>query len=242
MRTCIKPLLFLLAFTSGCAEHSTLDYADPEQGIGHSQSPVNIVTADAQPDQQNNVVANFEASFASAENLGHTVELKFAKGSTATIEGQKCTARQLHFHTPSEHLIDGLTYPMEMHIVSTVKDSNEEKEPTYFVIGVLFKMGLENPFLKEFQHFVPAEPGERFLDSGDVKMKDLLTLLVADHALSCFTYHGSLTTAPYSENVHWIVLNHPLEASPAQIMAIEKLEGNNNRHVQSLYDRHIAMH
>jgi carbonic anhydrase len=217
-------------------------YATPVQGIGKAQSPVNIVTSDATPDQNEDISVRFSASFSKAENLGHTVELECGKGSTGVIEGKDCMVRQLHFHTPSEHLIDGITFPMEMHIVSTLQDSNAEKSPNYVVISILFKMGKENHFINEFEQFIPVDEGEHHLDSGTVNIQDLLTEIAADHPLSCFTYKGSLTTAPYSETVDWIVVNHPIEASQAQIMAIERMEGNNARHVQALYDRRIAMH
>jgi carbonic anhydrase len=236
------PSLLLISLTWSCREPAEPEYAAPEDGVGKSQSPINIVTTDAQPKQDENIFAKLHANVKAAENLGHTVELAFSESSTDTIEGKTCTAKQLHFHTPSEHLIDGVTYPMEMHIVSTIKDGNEEKEPNYIVVGILFKMGKENRFLKEFENLIPAEEGEHVVDSGAVNLEDLLTQIAADHPLSCFTYNGSLTTAPYSERVNWIVLSHPIEASPAQIMAIEKKEGNNARHVQAIYDRVVAMH
>ena len=96
-------------------------------------------------------------------------------------------------------------------------------------------MGKENRFLREFENLIPPEEGDHYLDSGTVNLQDLLAQIAADRPLSCFTYKGSLTTAPYTEKVDWIILNHPIEASPRQIMEIEKREGYNARHVQSLY-------
>ncbi|HEX4850032.1 MAG TPA: carbonic anhydrase family protein, partial [Puia sp.] len=57
-----------------------------------------------------------------------------------------------------------------------------------------------------------------------------------------YTYKGSLTTSPYSETVEWVVLKHVLEASSDQIMKIEKMEGNNARHVHDLHDRKVYSH
>jgi carbonic anhydrase len=52
-----------------------------------------------------------------------------------------------------------MTYPMEMHIVSVLKDSNAKNNPQYLVIGLLFKMGRENKFIKEFFNEIPSEEG-----------------------------------------------------------------------------------
>jgi carbonic anhydrase len=39
--------------------------------------------------------------------------------------------------------------------------------------------------------------------------------------------------------VHWVILKDPVEASEEQIEAIEKMEGNNARHVQAVNDRKV---
>jgi carbonic anhydrase len=46
--------------------------------------------------------------------------------------------KQFHFHAPSEHLIQGTSYPMEAHFVHADKDGN------LAVIAVMFKEGSEN--------------------------------------------------------------------------------------------------
>ena len=245
MKRQLIPLLLFIPLCITCRIYpppEEQDYAVPEESVGRAQSPINILTSGAVDNNGDDICVSFDAAVTETENLGHTVQLDFGKGSTGIIEGQTCTARQLHFHTPSEHLIDGITYPMEMHLVSTLKDSTEQKEPSYIVIAILFKMGKENRFIHEFENLIPAEEGEQYLDSGTVNLQDLLSQIAADHPLTCFTYKGSLTTDPYTEKVDWIILDHAIEASPRQIMEIEKREGYNARHVQSLNDRAITIH
>jgi carbonic anhydrase len=56
---------------------------------------------------------------------------------------------------------------------------------------------------------------------------------------SYFYYKGSLTTPPYTESVNWYVMKTIIDASPVQIQKINKIEGDNARHVQALYDRSV---
>jgi carbonic anhydrase len=57
---------------------------------------------------------------------------------------------------------------------------------------------------------------------------------------SYFYYKGSLTTPPYTESVNWFVMKTVIDAAPEQIQQINKIEGDNARHVQTLYDRSVS--
>jgi carbonic anhydrase len=131
---------------------------------------------------------------------------------------------------------------MEMHIVSVLKDSNSQNNPQYLVLGILFKMGKENKFIKEFLNSIPREEGKDTLPSGAVQFQDLFNGIPKNDPSGYYTYKGSFTTPPYTESVNWIVKKAILEASPEQISAIEKLEGDNARHVQALYARKVVSH
>ena len=53
------------------------------------------------------------------------------------------TLVQFHFHTLSEHTVNGEHYPMEMHLVHADADMN------LAVLGVFIKEGQENEVLEE---------------------------------------------------------------------------------------------
>ena len=141
----------------------------------------------------------------------------------------------MHFHTPSEHLIDGITYPMEMHMVTTLNDQPEGETTEYLVLAFLVRMGKENKFISNFIDQIPKEEGginkvdlNALTDSKTSNVADLLKELN-----SYYHYKGSLTTPPYTENVNWYVMKKIFEASPEQILRINSIEGDNARHFQA---------
>lgn len=217
-------------------------YALPKYDDGQAQSPINILSDSALKDNNQIFTIKFNTGVTLVENLGHTIQLDFNEGSTTVAGGKTYSSRQFHFHTPSEHMIDGITYPMEMHIVNVLKDSNAQSKPQYLVIGLLFKMGRENKFIKEFLSAIPPEEGKDTLPPGTVNFEDLFKTIPKEQAGGFYFYKGSLTTPPYSETVNWIVKKYILEASPEQINTIEKMEGDNARHVRALYARKVLNH
>ncbi len=204
-----------------------------------AQSPINILTSNTLKDSGRFISVSFKTGITAVENLGHTIQVDFKEGSTTTANGKEYSCKQFHFHTPSEHLIDGITFPMAMHIVSVLNDSNAKTNPQYLVIGFLFKMGRENKFINEFLKGIPTEEKKDSIAPGTVNFDDLFKTIPKNEPKGYYSYKGSLTTSPYSETVNWIVKKSILEASPEQIVAIEKLEGDNARHVQGVYTRKV---
>ena len=230
---------FVKAEAPDAVAKSEQGYALPYSNEKLVQSPINILSDSTLKDGHQVVSIEFKTVISAVENLGHTIQLDFAKGSTVLAYGRIYSSRQFHFHTPSEHLIDGMTFPMEMHIVNVLKDSNEKNNPQYLVVGLLFKMGRENKFINEFLQNLPKEENKDSLQPGTADFDDFFRSISKNGSGGYYSYKGSLTTTPYSETVNWMVKKSVLEASPEQIIAIEKLEGNNARHVQALYARKV---
>ena len=148
-------------------------YILPGLDHGFEQSPINIIST-ANEGGKHNITLYFKDEVNKIENLGHTIQLDFAEGSTITQDDTTFAFKQCHFHTPSEHLIDGMTFPMEMHIVNMMPNEDKNATPQYLVIGVLFKEGKENKFIADFLNAIPKEEhksGE--LKTGTVKLADL---------------------------------------------------------------------
>lgn len=235
---------FILCLTlAGCdagplAEHAAGAtgplYLLPESShVGLCQSPINIKSWKATEASTHALAFDYKPSKQTILNTGHTIKLSYDEGSTATADGKVYDLRQFHFHTPSEHLVDGITYPLEMHLVHTQRDDPE----AYLVVGVLLAEGREsNPFLASFLSAVPEE-------TGDVTRPETLDVSdLQDEGWSAFfSYRGSLTTPPYTESVRWEVLQQIQHASAEQIENLQALEGNNARHVQPLEGRKVEV-
>ncbi|MDX2445538.1 MAG: carbonic anhydrase family protein [Bacteroidales bacterium] len=208
------------------------------EGLEHGliQSPVNILTSKTSEHIDHNIeiIINKADSSSKVSNTGHSVQLDFDSGSSIRFNGVEYEFLQAHFHTPSEHQIDGITYPMEIHFVC----KEDTDEANYLVAGAFFKMGMENPFISSFIEKIPESPKHTAnLRENPVYIDDLL--LPEEPFNDYFHYRGSLTTTPYTESVEWFIMKKILEATPEQIQHINKLEGNNARHVQALFGRNI---
>ncbi len=223
------------------AEPSALEdelYALPGLDHGLVQSPVNILS-DVAVHGKHRVALHYDHTAPDfILNKGTTIELDFPTGGgSITYDGKEYDLLQLHFHTPSEHQIDGVTYPMSMHIVNQARVEHTDGLPHYLVLAILFKMGEANHFIGSFLEAVPTKPGASAeLEPNTVYLEELFPGHKMPHY---FHYRGSLTTPPHTETVDWLVLKHIKEASPEQIRRINAIEGDNARHVQALYGRAI---
>ena len=163
-------------------------------------------------------------------NNGHTVQANFSGGSTMVSAGKTFRLMQVHFHTNSEHTLNGRHYPVEAHFVHA-SDTGE-----LAVLGVLFTWGAPNA---ELQKLIDAAPREHTDASQHAElMFDPVQLLPMEaEEISVYRYMGSLTTPPCTEGVNWHVARKPLEVSEEQIAALTAIMGNNSRPVQPLNHR-----
>jgi len=203
---------------------------------GKQQTPINLATGVAKAQDLPNLVFAYKSSTLSETNNGHTIQMTYDSGSTLGRVGSTVTLTlaQFHFHAPSEHTIDGASFPMEIHLVHV----DAAGKPAA-VVGVFIKAGHENAALAKAFQALPAHSGDKVAPAG--VMIDAHALLPADKTF--FTYAGSLTTPPCTEGITWYVFKTPVEMSPAQVAAFTKLEHLNhtNRPIQSLGGRIVTI-
>ncbi|KNC47483.1 carbonic anhydrase [Thecamonas trahens ATCC 50062] len=174
------------------------------------------------------------ASGLEVENKGHTIQVSYNASTMFRIESTALGATrkvlQLHFHTPSEHTVNGMHYPLEMHVVHADASNN------LAVLGIFFETSsMTSPLLQSV-----VANADDLAAKGDKAMASLDLTEVSKAGLSYWSYPGSLTTPPCSEGVSWMVLQSPLKASQAQIDAIEAIIGKSNRPTQPLAGRSVS--
>jgi carbonic anhydrase len=163
-------------------------------------------------------------------NNGHTIEQHYEdSGSSIIFEGREYELSQFHFHTLSEHSILNIHADMEMHAVFAEAATDDK-----LVVGTLFATGhRRNPFLQLLiDAGLPEKDGDDTQSSALVDLSDGLT-----ETSSYFTYEGSLTTPPCTENVTWILLKTPATMSTGQFDAFRSILGNDFRPTQDLNGR-----
>jgi carbonic anhydrase len=196
-----------------------IDAASRVCSIGSEQSPIDIretIGALLPP-----INLSWRTRPSTIVNNGHTIQLNVAEGSTLSLGAKRYTLVQFHFHRPSEHLIGGKNFPMEVHFV------HRHETGALAVLGVLMSAGKANPVFNTIVKTMPMHEGEPV--AADPKI-DPAKLLPRERAY--YRYEGSLTTPPCSETVDWLVLTTPLTVAQGDIDAFAKLYPMNARPVQ----------
>jgi carbonic anhydrase len=186
---------------------------------GRNQSPIDLV-ADIGADLPELIFDYTHSGSLIEKNTGHAIQENVRPGNYVELAGEKFELKQFHFHSPSEHTVNGEYFPMEVHFVH----QNEEGE--YAVVGLMFEEGAHNETIDQLPSFRVKRGEDPHGDPIDYNT------LVTDRG-DYFLYNGSLTTPPCTEGVQWIVLKQPIIASSAQIQHFHDLLGfDNNRPVQ----------
>lgn len=196
---------------------------------GAEQSPIDLI--DAQPAELESLSFHYQSFPLDMVNNGHTIQVNASGDNWLMIGEERYDLQQFHFHTPSEHTVNGRHSAMEVHLVH----SNAAGELA--VVGVMLDAGSSNPLLARFWDHIPSTADGTWHDAN-MRINALGLLPVAR---TSYRYAGSLTTPPCSEGVRWIVMQNHTQASTSQIEAFSSLFGATNRPVQRLYDRRISL-
>ena len=203
---------------------------------GREQSPIDLTNASEVTGVQfERVIGELIVDFDRRSEIldlidnGHTIQVTPDAEVGLDIEGVHFGLAQFHFHSPSEHAIEGVRYPLEAHFVM----SNTAGELA--VLGVLYEEGEHDPALDLIVAHLPGEVGDaRHLEDLELDIEALKPL-----PDDFYAYYGSLTTPPCSEGVRWFVIAKPEELSAAQIEAITAHLHDNARPLQPLNERKI---
>lgn len=200
------------------------DFAACKSGV--KQSPVDLkeqVKAELMP-----LEFNYKTIPLKVLNNGHTFQVDEKGGGTLKFQGQEYQLVQFHFHTPSEHKMEGQAHEMEVHFV------HKNDQGQLAVVGVMINPGKENAALKAAWDSMPKDAKDVEVSGAAINAGDIMP-----NGRNYQHYIGSLTTPPCSEGVRWIVLNEPIEMSQEQIDTFKAVFHHNARPVQPMHDRFL---
>jgi carbonic anhydrase len=195
-------------------------------GNGERQSPIDIrdgMKLDLEP-----IAFDYKPSTFKVIDNGHTIQANINGWNSLRVMGRRFRLVQLHFHAPSEETIDGRQYDMVVHLV------HKDSEGRLAVVAVLVEGGKRQPLIQTVLNNLPLEKGEEVSVTTNL---DLSQILPADRKY--FTYMGSLTTPPCTEDVLWIVMKQPVQASADQLSLFSRLYPMNSRPTQATSGRTI---
>jgi carbonic anhydrase len=215
----------------GSPEHwGKLDESYKTCQSGMNQSPINIdrtLKAHISP-----LKTHYADGPVTLINNGHTIqaEEKNSTRDTISFDNQTWTLKQFHFHAPSENIVHGKTFAMEMHLV------HKNAEGELAVVAVMFDQGKANAELEKLWKIMPDKIDQTVKVDTHLNLNKLLP-----KNKTYWRYSGSLTTPPCSEGVVWIIIKQPLTVSPDQLKKFTStMHHHNNRPVQPLHGRVVA--
>jgi carbonic anhydrase len=214
-------------------EHGPEHWGDVDKSYnvcsaGTQQSPISITSAiKAEVDP---ISVSWKKTSAKIVNNGHTIQVNMPEGSSISRNGKVYDLLQFHFHAPSEHLVDGMTHPMEVHFVHKNK-----KDGDLAVLGVFLMPEQHHDAFSMLAKNFPQNEG------GEGKVEPFSPSDLLPPGLEYWTYEGSLTTPPCSEIVTWLVAREPLKVEQVSIQAFTSIYSSNARPVAPVNRRLVLM-
>jgi carbonic anhydrase len=195
------------------------------------------------------------------ENTGHVVEVHQPAGESGTLRYGTATYRlvQWHLHAPSEHVVNGRRYDMEIHLVH---QSDRGATVVLAILADIARHGRDAPppgrgtaqLLRRTLRAAPEKAGEE-TDTGTAASAIALLPPGTHHAgrtsavvTDYLTYRGSLTTPPCTTGVSWLILPTPARVDANTVERMHTLVAefpgydgypDNNRPVQPLGTRTV---
>ncbi|KAL7729856.1 hypothetical protein ACLKA6_014710 [Drosophila palustris] len=227
---------------------------------GKKQSPINLHAKGALKGEFDPLIfENYDEHQSSLRmiNNGHSIQLSgFAHDLTLSGGGlgSDYVVEQIHMHWWSEHTINDIRYPLEVHIVHRNTIYPNISMAANFkdgitVLGVLYHVS--NTPNEAIESIIRSLSDIKSYENKDKPVHIADSLAVDDlipNVDTYFTYAGSLTTPTCAEAVTWIVLTETFPVTLDQVNEFKEIEydkgkqlHNNYREIQSENNRAVVL-
>ncbi|KAG8376618.1 hypothetical protein BUALT_Bualt09G0082200 [Buddleja alternifolia] len=184
---------------------------------GNLQSPIDMsnerVRIISRPEKRNYRTAN-----ATVRNRGHDIQIHFyGNAGSIKINGTHYFLRYAHWHSPSEHTVNGRRYDMELHMVHVSTDPNVTN--SIAVIGVFYKIGKPDRFLSKLMPNISS-----LIDKNDeeITLGMVNPRRIKVRTKNYYRYMGSLTIPPCTEGVIWTLNKKVKTVSREQVKLLRE--------------------
>jgi carbonic anhydrase len=214
----------------GALTWGKLDPAYKACSDGHEQSPIDIHGA-----RLNKALQPIEFHYiggpVTLEHNGHTIIVHVDPGSYIIAGGVRYDLVQFHFHHPAEEAVKGKLTDMDIHLVHKSADGKQA------VVAIRLAEDRATPPNAVLAALWPHLPTK----AGDTeKVTEIVNpggLLPPDRGY--WTYVGSLTIPPCTEDVRWFIFEQEVTLSRDQLLAFAALFKVNSRPLQDPHGRRI---
>ncbi|PIN19498.1 Carbonic anhydrase [Handroanthus impetiginosus] len=211
---------------------------------GKSQSPIDIVTDKVVVSKKlKPLIRNYHAANVTLVNYKFTVGIEYPDHTGGIIVGDKeYKLKQMHWHSPSEHRINGIRYAAEQHMVHISDDGQ------IAVVATLFKYGHPDPVLSEVHSKLNelASNNIRSHEAGKITIGPFYPKELRQTSRKYYRYIGSSSIPPCSENLMYLVLGKARSISREQVESLKAPLDmrckNNARPCQPLNGRHVEVY
>ena len=211
----------------GSTEHSGKQKNENSHcSSGHRQSPIDLsdgIAVDLEPIQ----FAYPPAAFRVVDGRRNLQVAVYGGGFS--LLGKYYELSRIQFHRPAEITIAGRSFAMDAQLMHKSADGK------LAIVAVLFESGGENPVIQTVLNNLPLESGGEVAPPG--QLIDVGRLITDNRRY--YTFMGSLTMPPCTEEVLWLVLKQPHQMSPEQLSIFQRLYPPNARPVQPANGRII---
>ena len=194
---------------------------------GQHQSPIDIVKT-FRP-HLTPIVFKYQPSLLNAVHTGNTVRINYERGSYIIAGERKYDLVYFDVHLPGEHAHKGYRPDMSVQLV------HQDMEGNYAIIEVPMVTGVANRWFTQLWKHVPKQAGNEKL--VDTYLYNVIDILPKDREY--FTYNGSLSHPPCTENASWFIMKKPVQISDDQLRQFSKVIPHSARPLQKLNKRVI---